>query len=45
MFNPRSQNYEKRLLASSCPSIWQSVRRSIRMQQFGYNWMDFLDIQ
>jgi len=29
--------FEKRLLAASCPS----VRLSIRGEQFGYHWTDF----
>jgi hypothetical protein len=34
------QNREKRLLASSCPS----VRPSVRMEQLGSHWTDFNDI-
>jgi hypothetical protein len=36
-FLTRSQNYEKRLLASSRPI----VRLSIRKEQAGSRWMDF----
>jgi len=33
----RSQNWEKRLFASSC----LSARPSVRMEQFGFHWTDF----
>jgi hypothetical protein len=36
----RSQNFEKRLLASSCPSFRLSVRR----EQLGSHWTDFYEI-
>jgi hypothetical protein len=39
-FQPHSQNYEKRLLASSC----LSVRPSVRMEQHGFHWTDFHNI-
>jgi hypothetical protein len=39
-FQARSQNCEKRLLASSCPS----VNRSVRMEQLGSFWTDFDEI-
>jgi hypothetical protein len=36
----RSQNYKKRLLASSCLSVFPSVR----MEKLGYNWTDLDEI-
>jgi hypothetical protein len=39
-FQARSQNCEKRLLASSCLSVHQSVR----IEQLGPHWMDFHEI-
>ena len=39
-FIARSQNCEKRLLASSCVSI----RPSARMEQLGFHWTDFHEI-
>ena len=43
-FQVRSQNCEKRLLASSCLSVCLSVRPSIRMEQLRSHWMDFREI-
>jgi hypothetical protein len=40
-FQARSQNCEKRLLGSSCPSVCLSVCLSVRMEQLGSHWMDF----
>jgi len=40
-FLARSQNCEKRLLASSCVS----VRPYARMEQLGFHWTDFQKIQ
>jgi len=39
-FIARSQNCEKRLLASSCVS----VRPYARMEQLGFHWTDFHEI-
>jgi hypothetical protein len=39
-FWARPQNFEKRLLASSC----LSVRPSVRMEQLGSHWTDFQEI-
>ena len=36
----RSQNCEKRILAASCPSVCPSVRT----EELGYHWSDFLEI-
>jgi hypothetical protein len=41
IFQPLSQNCEKRQLASSCPS----VRPSVRMEQLGSHWTGFDKIQ
>ena len=41
-FQARSQNFEKRLLASSCPSVGpSSIRSSVRMEQLGSHWTYF----
>jgi len=37
----RSQNFERRLLASSCLSVCLSVHTSFRMKQLGSRWTDF----
>jgi hypothetical protein len=39
-FKARSQNFEKRLLASLCLSVCLSVR----MEKFGFLWIDFHEI-
>jgi hypothetical protein len=43
-FQTRSQNCEKRLLASSYLSVCLSVHPSVRMEQFGFHWTDFHEI-
>jgi hypothetical protein len=44
----RSQNWEKRVLASSClsvgPPVCLSVRPSVREEQFASKWKDFYEI-
>jgi len=39
-----SQNCEKRLFSSSCPSVCPSVHRSVRMEHLGSHWTDFHEI-
>jgi hypothetical protein len=48
VFLARSQNFEKRRLALSCPSVRPSIRPpvclSIRMEQLGCHWAAFNEI-
>jgi hypothetical protein len=39
-FYARSQNCEKRLLPSSCPSVCLSARK----EKLGFHWVDFYEI-
>ena len=43
-FQARSQNYERRLSASSCPSVCLSVCPSPRMEQLCSYWTDLHEI-
>ena len=40
-FQARSRSLQKRLLASSCPSVRPSGRVSVRLIQLGSHWTDF----
>jgi len=40
----RSQNCEQRLLVTSCLSVCNFVRASVRVEQLGFHWTDFHEI-
>jgi hypothetical protein len=42
-FKAHSQNCQKGLLASSCPSVRPSVCLSLRMEYLGSHWTDFYE--